>query len=191
MSPLEAASAWGQVAELTDHYEQPGLIVVDEKAVAIDHIVEQPRPKCSADKAPGEIRADAGLVMDDLRYAAASFRSQGSSDLEHICGRGPAFVRIVFSVPGSVGADDEFSGHDSGLSLVIAIALDLQSGMVGCGGNADTMAQAVVATKLNRVSLAGFIKQHPSQVLRLAQVVAAQFLARLGAPRALCLRSGY
>jgi hypothetical protein len=69
--------------------------------------------------------------MDDLRYAAACFRSQGSSDLEHIGGRGPAFVRIVFSVPGSVGADDEFSGHDSGLSLMIGIAIDLQSGMVG------------------------------------------------------------
>jgi hypothetical protein len=111
--PGEAAHGVSAAAEAEEVKLVAGLIVVDEEAVAIDHILEQPRAKCSADKAPGEIRADAGLVMDDLRYAAASFRSQGSSDLEHIGRRGPAFVRIVFSVPGSVGADDEFSGHDS------------------------------------------------------------------------------
>ena len=99
--PGEAARGVSAAAEAEEVKLVAGLIVVDEEAVAIDHILEQPRAKCSADKAPGEIRADAGLVVDDLRYVVASFRSQRPTDLEHIGGRGSAFVCMfsAFQVP--------------------------------------------------------------------------------------------
>src|SRR5690606_31149924 len=105
--PGEAAGGVGAAGEPEQIDLVAGVVVVTEKAVAVDDVGIQ---SCSAEAAADLFSiagAYATAVVEDLAGAPAVHRWYGAQQLDHI----GDLVALVVGVPGAVQAQDEAAGH--------------------------------------------------------------------------------
>src|SRR3954451_1907524 len=89
----------------------PGLVVLDEEAVAVADVARQPEPEAAAANALQAPRADAGLVVQKLLRAVAVLARDGQCDLGDVGRSGDVVSDLVGPVPGAVAADNQSLPH--------------------------------------------------------------------------------
>ena len=105
--PDSAASGECTAAEAEEVQLVSGLVVVDQEAVALLDVARETDAEPAAEQPLASARADAGLVVQELRVAGAVLVCERKRDLGHVRRSGNALINMVWAIPGPIAADDQ------------------------------------------------------------------------------------